>query len=531
MNRETAAFATRITPLTALNLAVFALVLFLVRPLWQDIDAYIVRSIGTEWPWMATLFSAGIALAAVLLLAARALRKRRAKGKGRGFSVALALSGVLLAALADALLVLLVVELGKDRGLIEYRVMGYAPHAAAVAALALFILVLPRFGYWQRPGVRWGAFGCIILAGGVVLYNPLPPRITVGPWLQFAGDGAMTVFWMTDRPATSVVEYGEGFELRAQASYEGLYEVSRLHRVTLTGLAPGERVNYRVKSQLVRGIFPNASSRGATVVGDAHTFAVPDPTKEDVSFLVVSDLHEARALLPGVLNAAEIEKCDFVVFDGDAFNHLESEYQLVTRLLRPAAGLFASEKPFILVRGNHETDGPFARELASYVSLPHDPWVSSLRVGPAALLVLDTGDESPDDHYESGGLKDFASWHAQQFAQLDALTNSPAWGEAPFRILLAHIPVDDSHAAPGTVARLESLGVDLQIAGHWHGAELVPGRFPVAIVSGEVTGPPDTYPVGVVTVTAEKVTIDMMTESGRQVAQWEVLRNGAQFLP
>ncbi|HPO16595.1 MAG TPA: FN3 domain-containing metallophosphoesterase family protein, partial [Candidatus Hydrogenedentes bacterium] len=363
-----------------------------------------------------------------------------------------------------------------------------------------------------------------------VVVDPRPPKIVAGPWLQLANPGEMTVCWITNVPATGWVEYGEEFSQRAHASHFGLIDaMTHIHRVTLKGLTPGASVDYRVAAKRVFGIYPICGRFGASMHDAKHTFRVPNPAADKVSFVVISDLHDRPDHLPQLTRVTNIKQHDFVVFNGDTFTYVNNEYQIISHLLRPASELFAAEIPFVLVRGNHEARGAFARHLPEYVSLPGgNPYVSSFRIGSASFLVLDTGEDKPDDHIEYFGLADFKTWKAEEFQMLPSLVGSDSWKSSPFQILLAHIPgFDNSEWYP----QLNSAGIDLHIAGHMHCLEtrMPPSHanklgaedrlFPIQIIGGNARGTPDENVVGIITVTPASITMDAIDGYGKKMEQ------------
>ncbi len=359
--------------------------------------------------------------------------------------------------------------------------------------------------------------GSLLSGGACAASETRPIQIVAGPWLQLSEVGNMAVCWLTDRPSTGEVAYGEGLAKKAHASQYGLKEASELHRVTLTGLAPGTQVSYQVTSREIRRFNAYNVQFGESVTSAPSAFHVPDPNAEQVSFALFSDLHESTKLLPDLVRVTDAKHRDFVVFDGDFFNSVDTEEQVVSRFLQPVSREFASEVPFVFVRGNHDARGAYARRLPEYLSLPGNPFVSSFKIGPAAMLVLDTGEDKPDDHREYSGLVDFSAWRAEETGLLEGLVSAEAWKSASFRVLLAHVPdVSQWHAL------LDKAGLDLQIAGHYHSLEFQrpPGTFPVLIASGDARQSPDSYPAAVVTITREAIDLDMITRTGEHPGHW-----------
>ena len=131
---------------------------------------------------------------------------------------------------------------------------------------------------------------------------------------------------------------------------------------------------------------------------------------------------------------------DLVFLNGDSLSHLETEGQVLERCLRPASELFASRTPLLLVRGNHETRGAFARELGRYLDLPDGRFYYSFDHGPVHFIVMDTGEDKEDGHWAYSGLTGFDAYRQKEAEWLAREVASPAWRQARFRVLVAHMP-------------------------------------------------------------------------------------------
>src|SRR5699024_8608909 len=100
------------------------------------------------------------------------------------------------------------------------------------------------------------------------------------------------------------------------------------------------------------------------------------------------------------------------------------EAQIVQHLIEPCTAIFASEIPFIMSRGNHETRGAFRREFKQYFSYPTNKYYFSFKQGPVYWVVLDTGEDKPDDHPVYGGVVDFDSYRQEQVDWLTKVVTS-----------------------------------------------------------------------------------------------------------
>ena len=494
--------------LAAVNMAAFAVIVWLIKPFWRPIDESLAYTLGYPLPWAAIVLAAAIVFAvSFAMLARRALRPGEFPLSAKLFG-ALAVSA---AVGADFMLDKLFEALEKDRMMLTLRAVECAPYVAILAGLALIIVVLPRLRFWNSARLRWISFALAALSMAIAVYKPWPPRIIAGPWLEIAANDGIIVSWITERPTMGRVEYGPGLSQQASAYRYGHSEAARIHHVTLNGLPPGEPVSYRVVFQSVRAVEPYSIRLGTEDASPTYTFNAPDPDAEEISFLLLSDLHEQFQLLPGLLKAADYKKAAFVVFNGDTLFQAISEYQVI-RFLKTVSRQFASETPFLFIRGNHDSAGAFARNLPDYVGFHESPYAVLLDAGSAALLFLDTGDVESDQDAARLLL-------TQQSEACNTIASSAAWTTAPFRILGTHIGVRKSEY--GFFDGQDAVAPDLQLVGHIHTTELTDMGFPTLIASGEAWFSPESYPIYDVHVGREKIEIKKILRTGKEAGRWE----------
>ena len=270
-----------------------------------------------------------------------------------------------------------------------------------------------------------------------------PPRIIAGPYLQSPADDSMTVMWMTDKNSTAWVEYGakEPLDHKAVSEHDGLIDANtRVHRVRLSGLTPGTQYRYRVCSAEIVDFQPSSVTFGTTATLAPATFKTLSKQMDKVSVLVLNDVHESSETMRALLDLAKDERADLVVFNGDSLGHVESEDQIVRRLLQPVTELFAKTTPLVYVRGNHEARGKWARMLRDYVATPNGKYYYSFDAGPVHFVVLDTGEDKEDSHPYYSGLNNFAGYRDEEKQWLAREIETRAFREASFRVVFMHMP-------------------------------------------------------------------------------------------
>jgi len=259
--------------------------------------------------------------------------------------------------------------------------------------------------------------------------------------LQNPEPTSMTVMWLTNHDATGWVEYGPvgGPQQTAYSVHHGLIDANEtIHRVTISGLTPGTRYQYRVWSQDIRSWKGYFVELGDRISSEASEFRTSSPGTGELSFLVFNDIHDNRTTLPDLLKVNGQRPYDLVFFNGDILNCIEREDQIVT-VLNDVTRYFGSRIPLIWVRGNHETKGARARALPSYIELPQGRYYYSFDSGPVHFIILDTGEDRLGAPAE-GGLKDFDAYRREEAKWLDDEMRTPSYREAAFRVVLGHMP-------------------------------------------------------------------------------------------
>jgi len=299
------------------------------------------------------------------------------------------------------------------------------------------------------------------------------PVITDGPYLVATGETTATIVWFTDTPSHAKVRYGPASDLSAVAEpqEDGLVPVGTRHVVHLSDLLPGTTYSYEVVATRVVKLKAYWPDKGLDVRGGPYQFTTFDRDSPSVSFSVVTDTHEDTDVIGRLNEAIDWEATDFLVHAGDAFHWIDTEEHLFRAWLRPTTDGLAHTKSLVFARGNHEMRGPFARQLLDYVPTPEGRFYYARDAGPVHLMVLDTGEDKPDDTNVYAELNRTAPYRADELAWFRKHVETTARiREAPFRVIVMHNPgwgwlIDGSDA---WVETANAAGVDLVIAGHRH---------------------------------------------------------------
>ncbi len=317
------------------------------------------------------------------------------------------------------------------------------------------------------------------------------PVILHGPYLVAPTETSVVIAWTTDTPCHSKVLYGVGEpSTEANNAKDGMLPVGTIHSVRVTGLKPGQSYRYQVVSTRVvklKGYWPD---KGLSVKSAVSSFTTFDAARPATTFYAVTDTHEDVARIDAVLKLGDWHAADFLLHLGDAFNTVESEDQLFSKWLDPLVRAIGPAMPLVYARGNHDTRGPFARELSSFIPIEEGRFYYARDAGPIHLVAVDTGEDKPDVTNVYAHLNDFAPYRDRELAWLEEHTRtSKRMAEAPFRIVAMHQPMWG--AVQGGNERWTDWAnrskVDLVIAGHTHRfAHIQPGQrgnnYPILIV-------------------------------------------------
>ncbi|MBQ7195463.1 MAG: metallophosphoesterase [Bacteroidales bacterium] len=313
--------------------------------------------------------------------------------------------------------------------------------------------------------------------------------IKLGPWLQAVTDHSFTVVWLTNAPAAGWVEIapddGSPFfqcdRPKFYQSIQGKRPIDTLHCITVDGLQPGTKYRYRVMQQgvitapddkrIVFGI-PTGNDPFRMKPYEVTTL---DPEAEEFDFCVINDIHGKDSVFQALMAPIKEDSIDMVLFNGDMLSSMDSEQQLIDGYLRSACKLFATDIPFYNLRGNHESRGLFSYNHMRYFPSTTGEAFYMIRQGPAAILMLDCGEDKPDSDVSYYGLMVSDQYREKEAVWLADIVKSKEWLDASVKIALLHIPPSKNGGWHGgmEIQRLfmpilEEAGIDLMISGHIH---------------------------------------------------------------
>ncbi len=303
--------------------------------------------------------------------------------------------------------------------------------------------------------------------------------LTHGPWLQNLSPSGVTIVWTTNKPAVPAIKLTlpDGKVRFVRNSHEGIVDGGgTLHKVRIEGLTPGTAYKYSVNSVQILKYQAYKIYYGDTISGSNLSFSTPSLQSEKIAFTVINDVHELSGKMASYLRHNKIADQDLYFFNGDMVDFLEETNQLYPGFIDTAAFYFATKKPFYYVRGNHETRGFAARDLKKWFDYKDDRFYYSFDQGPVHFIVLDCGEDKPDNNRYYYGLADYDSYRFTELEWLKNEVKTDAFRNAKHRIVIIHMPVikeaKQNYAmkflADNFGPVLQNAGIDLMISGHTH---------------------------------------------------------------
>ena len=315
--------------------------------------------------------------------------------------------------------------------------------------------------------------------------------IASAPILQNAAESTMGVAFAVSADASGWVEVSRSPDMagakRVYSGGLGMMEVNgKVALVRIRGLKPATRYWYRVGADRIeyKGGY-KMKNLGSEVDEKVHSFATLGAGTENPSFCVINDTHEKKPAIDAVLSKIAELKPGVVVWNGDASNCSEDIDRAIGVFMRPheAHPEYAADTPYMFVNGNHDFRGRFNRHLENVMMLretsERDSRFAELgrnfvqRIGPVALIGMDTGEDKPDSHPVFAGIFQMERYRSLQTRWLAQAIETPSVKSATFKVLFCHIPLVgpkgwERQAAKEWGPLIEKAGVQLVCAGHHH---------------------------------------------------------------
>jgi hypothetical protein len=236
----------------------------------------------------------------------------------------------------------------------------------------------------------------------------------------------------------------------------------------------------------------------------------PIPREGEVRAYVVADSH-GRSREAVAAASFFGEGLDLLILNGDVAPQSETADEALT-IFDVAFAVTGGRVPCLLTRGNHELRGAWAAPLTEMLPSADGRPYYTVSLGPLRFVVLDCGEDKPDDHREYSGTAAFHAFRLEETAFLERFAREEAADFADgarHRLVLSHIPftrrdrgdfdIEDTLYTRWAELLNEAYAPQLYIAGHLHRAALYDDgtenerglRCPL-LIAGRLIGPKET---------------------------------------
>lgn len=325
--------------------------------------------------------------------------------------------------------------------------------------------------------------------------------MTVGPYLQeLTTDGVTVVYehgipsvsWIEvrEKGSSEIMEYYQTVNGRVKAYSQILNSKNSAvpvqnFAVRAEGLKPATTYEYRIKAHKVlsensNGVSASTSFSGV-YTGSWYQFTTQDPHQSEHHLFITSDMHNRPDTLEALLKYLDYQTCDRIIYNGDMINYMQHGSQEPYKgFINTSVNLFAKNKPFEYLRGNHETRGDMSRHIMEYFPRKSGNIYNAYRWGDLEIILLDCGEDKIDTAEEYFGMASFFSYREEMARWFQQLIQTDEFRTAKYRIIICHFtmlqnddkPTDKFGGEPHLISLLTPLlkqcNIDMLISGHYH---------------------------------------------------------------
>ena len=174
---------------------------------------------------------------------------------------------------------------------------------------------------------------------------------------------------------------------------------------------------------------------------------------------------------------------DLLILNGDIMDHSGDikNFDLVYQLCEAITG---GTRPVVFSRGNHDTRGIYAEKIADYTPNLHGNSYYSFRLGRIWGLVLDTGEDKPDNHAEYGNTMACHEFRLEEDEYIENVIKEEEYKAdgVEYRLVIVHNPFVATLRPPFDIEQElfgkwvkrigEAIDPQLYITGHLHGTSV-----------------------------------------------------------
>lgn len=266
------------------------------------------------------------------------------------------------------------------------------------------------------------------------------------PYLQNPTNKGITVSWVTNKKVHSWVEYGthpDSLNKKEERLVDGQsYCYNTIHHVRLKDLNPGKKYFYRVASRVITKYEAYKKEFGDTAYSEVFSYKPVAKDARSFNVVVFNDLHKNEHTLARLAEQLDLNQVDLIFFNGDCIDDPKDEDSVLKFMNFAHKRLNASSIPVIYIRGNHEIRNAYSiqlRDLIDYIG--GNTSYGAFTFGDTRFVMLDCGEDKPDNHWVYYGLNSFENFRNEQTCFLKKELKSKEHKAASKKVLLHHIPI------------------------------------------------------------------------------------------
>lgn len=352
------------------------------------------------------------------------------------------------------------------------------------------------------------------------------------PYLQNPAPDAITVMAQTRVRAHCWIEYGTDKEhlQRARTLLGGQAVCHDIeHKIRLTDLKPGQTYYYRVCAQEIIDYRAYSKTFGDTVRSPFYTFKTPAADTQNFTALIFNDFHDFGKTIKAMQKITADIPHDFIIFNGDCLAEPDDRTHAI-RVIHTLTGTFdGANCPIFFVRGNHEIRNAYSAGMPSLLDNPSGKTYGTFNWGDTHFVLLDCGEDKPDNHWVYYGLNDFTQFRQEQADFLRQELKSRDYKRAKRRVLVHHVPIwgnTDEYQPCSELWQpiLKSAKFDIDFAAHTHEFKYHPvgdlgNPFPVCVGGGPRL---EEATVSVLTKQGNTLTLRVLNTKGEELRRVEL---------
>ncbi len=209
---------------------------------------------------------------------------------------------------------------------------------------------------------------------------------------------------------------------------------------------------------------------------EAKTFAFrPVADKPQIKIINLPDAHcrVDRTVAAGGYFGTDL---DLLILNGDIPDH-SGTVENFKPIYEISGRITHGHVPCVFARGNHDLRGCFAEKLADYTPTDAGRSYYTFRAGPVWGIVLDCGEDKPDDCLEYGMTICCHEFRLEVDEFLDRVLASREWEGARLRLVIVHKPICYEEPPPFDIekslyrtwcSKLKEVQPHLMLTGHLH---------------------------------------------------------------